>query len=321
MTAALTDACRRCRITLEADDLRCPVCALTTVANLAPHPPGTSILRCDGCGAAVSYNADAKAPKCGFCGSIMHLEQPHDPLERAEAMLAFRVAAQEADGALRSWMRTLGFFRPKDLATEAVLSTLQPLFFCAWLVDADALVSYTADSDEGACRSAWAPHAGQAPLAFRGLMVPASRGLQHAECAKLAPYYDLRALQAGAPQTPGAVVEEFDVQRSMARRRVVEALEVTAAERLQKERIIPGSRHRNVHVSALLRGLHTRRVLFPAYVLAYRYKGKPYRAIVHGTDAECTFGDAPVSWRKVIVVVAAAVLVIAALIAIAIATT
>jgi hypothetical protein len=231
-------------------------------------------------------------------------------------MLGFRVAPQEADGALRGWMRTLGFFRPKDLATEAVISTLQPLFFCAWLVDADALVSFTADSEAGSGRSSWAPHAGQTSLAFRGLMVPASRGLQHAECAKLAPHYDLRALQAATPQPPTFHVEEFDVQRSMARRRVVEALEVTAAERLQQERIIPGSRYRNVRVSALLRGLQTRRVLFPAYVLAYRYKGKPYRAIVHGMNAQCTFGDAPISWRKVIGVVLAVLLVIAAIVAI-----
>lgn len=311
MSTALALACRRCRVALDADDLRCPICALTTPANLAPRPPGASILRCDGCGAAISYNADAKAPKCGFCGSLMRLEQPQDPLERAELQLAFRVAPQEADGALRGWMRTLGFFRPNDLASESVISSLQPLFFCAWLVDADAMVSWSADSDAGSGRSSWAPHAGQTSLAFRGLMVPASRGLLHAECTRLAPHYDLHALQPASPAAADVHVEEFDVQRSMARRRVVEALELTAAARLQSEHVIPGSRYRKVQVAALLRGLQTHRVLFPAYVLAYRYKGKPYRAIVHGMDAHCTFGAAPVSWRKIVGVVLAVLLAVA----------
>ena len=215
-------------------------------------------------------------------------------------------------------MTTLGFLRPKDLATESVLATLTPLYFCTWLVDTEALVSFTADSDAGSGRSSWAPHAGQVAMPFRALMVPASRGLQHAECARLAPHYDLAALRpAEGPPPAGTLVEEFDVQRSMARRRVIEALESEAAARLQRERIVPGHRYRNVNVSALLRGLRTRRVLFPAYVLAYRYKGKPYRAIVHGTEASCTFGDAPVSWRKVLGIVAAVLLVLVAIVALA----
>lgn len=310
MSTALALTCRRCNVALEQDDLRCPICALATTADLAPRPPGATILRCDGCGAAVSYNADAKALKCGFCGALMRLEQPQDPLERAESLLEFRVAPEQADRALRGWMRTLGFFRPNDLASESVIATLQPLFFCAWLVDADSTISWSADSDAGSRRSSWAPHAGQTSLAFRALMVPASRGLLHEECARLAPHYDLRALKPATPQPAGVHVEEFDVQRSMARHRVVEALELTAADRLQRDGVIPGSRYRNVHVAALLRGLHTRRVLFPAYVLAYRYKGKPYRAIVHGMDAGCTFGASPVSWRKVLVLVVAVLLVL-----------
>lgn len=304
--------CRRCHVELADDDLRCPVCALATPANLAPVRVGASILRCEGCGAAVKYDAEAKAPRCGFCGATMRLEQPSDPIERAELMLPFAVAAADADGALRTWMRTLGFFRPKDLASEATIATLTPLHFCAWLVDTEAWISFTADSEAGSGRSDWAPHAGQLSMPFRNLMVPASRGLQHAECAKLAPHYPLEALRpASAKVEAGQLIEEFDVQRSMARRRVTEALETEAAARLQRERLIPGSRYRNVRVAALLRGLRTRRVLFPAYVLAYRYKGKPYRAIVHGTDLRCTFGDAPVSWRKVIALVLVAVAAIA----------
>ena len=56
----------------------------------------------------------------------------------------------------------------------------------------------------------------------------------------------------------------------------------------------------------------------PAWILAYRYRGNPYRAIVHGQRSEVVFGRAPIDWRKVGWLVAAAA-VIAAIIALILA--
>ena len=54
----------------------------------------------------------------------------------------------------------------------------------------------------------------------------------------------------------------------------------------------------------------------PAWILAYRYRGSPYRAIVHGQRPEVVFGRAPVDWNKVgwLIAIAAAVAAIVALI-------
>ena len=76
---------------------------------------------------------------------------------------------------------------------------------------------------------------------------------------------------------------------------------------------VPGRRFRNVHASVLLTGLSTRRVALPVYVLAYRYDGKSYRALVHGTAEGVVMGDAPVSYRRVAVVVLGVVMLIAAI--------
>jgi hypothetical protein len=37
-------------------------------------------------------------------------------------------------------------------------------------------------------------------------------------------------------------------------------------------------------------------------VLTYRYKGSLYRALVHGQDPQLAFGEAPLSWAKVVLV-------------------
>lgn len=297
-------ACTRCSAELAADDLRCPVCAVVVAVDSTRAREGKTvarILRCRSCGAAVTYQAEAQAPKCGFCGTVMHVETPTDPVEQAEAVLPFAVPQQVAQDALRAWMKSLKWFRPSDLATASTIEQLHPLWWAAWRARANAEVSWTADSDAGSRQSSWAPHAGQAPMQFSSLIIPASRGLTATECFALVPHFDLSTV---APPTALSSddqgrVEHFDLQRSAARRYVLDAIERTAAAEMTRGQI-PGTRFRNVHVSVLLHGLDTDRIALPSYVLAYRYDGKLYRAIVHGQRADVVFGDAPRSWWKIL---------------------
>jgi hypothetical protein len=244
---------------------------------------------------------------------VTKLEQPLDPLEAAEAVLPFGVDASAAQSALRAWMRTLGFFRPSDLATRSTIDRLRPLWWAAWIFDAEALVSWSADSNAGARSASWAPHAGQAPMTFANVLVTASRGLTARECNLLTPYFNLAS--AGPPAaSASAWIERFDVQRAAARSIVADAIHATAVGRL-KEGTIPGSRFRNVHAAVLLRGLRTRRMALPTYVLAYEYDGRLYRALVHGQDARIVIGDAPYSIAKILLVIGAALAIIAIVVA------
>jgi hypothetical protein len=262
-------------------------------------------MRCDACGAAIAYDPSAQAPKCAFCASVMHLERIEDPVEQTEWILPFAVGPEQAQASLRAWMKTLGWYRPGDLATQSTIDSLRPIWWAAWIFDADALVSWTADSDYGNRRSYWAPHAGQTNMRFERILVNASRGLTIAEAGRLAGFFDLRTAGKQPHGPPGTVLESFDVQRSAARKRIADACEAEAAARVQREGHIPGSRFRNVRAAVVLHGLKTNRMALPVWILAYRYGDKLYRAIVHGQDARCVFGDAPISWMKITLLVLA----------------
>ena len=314
-------ACTRCETALEDGDLRCAICALPVPAVARPSDARrhAQVLRCGDCGAAVAFSAEAQAPRCGFCGATMAIEQPVDPIETARLRLPFSVDRDAALAALRGWLGRRGWFAPRALSSEAVLESVTPLSWAAWLVNAEALVAWTADSDAGANRSAWAPHAGSVSLEFHNIVVPASRGLREAECRLLIPYYELGHV-TGVERAPGAgevaaAIESFDAQRSAARRYVQDAIEATAKVRVEPE--IPGRRFRNVHVACLLERQTTDRIALPAWVLAYRYRGNPYRAIVHGQRAEVVFGKSPVDWARLGKLIAA-VAVIAAAVALAV---
>lgn len=308
--AALAD-CARCRTPLEDGDLRCAVCALP-----APLPPprlvgeGAQVLRCTECNAAVSYAPAVKAPHCAFCGAVMAIEQVADPIEAARRRVPFAVERDAAIATLRGWLAKRGWLAPKELHREAVFESLVPVSWASWVVDARASVAWTADSDQGAKKSAWAPHSGQVDLSFERMVVPATRGLTVVEANLLGPYYDLSTAVDAAAEGEHAV-EGFEAQRSAARAQVHVAMERVAKTRV--ERHIPGRRFRNIHVACRVVGLTTDRVALPAWVLSYRYRGTPYRAIVHGQRRDIVFGQSPIDWTKLALValgVAAAVAVL-----------
>ena len=304
--------CTRCATPLEHGDLRCAVCALVVAAAPEAAPAERArVVRCTACAAAIAFSPDVQAPHCSFCGAVATVEQPVDPIESAQLRLPFAVERDQAGAALRAWLGQRGWLAPGDLAAQARLEKLVPLSWAAWVVQADALVSWTADSNAGSHRSDWAPHSGQIRMTFENIVVPASRGLSFDECAKLTRSYDLSAARAvGADDAQVGPVEEFDAQRSAARRTVLQAIEAHAAHRLQQQRVIPGSRFRKVKVGVLLEGLTTRRVALPVWILAYRYRGAPYRALVHGQQAGCVVGKAPVSTAKIAAIFAVVIAVI-----------
>jgi hypothetical protein len=318
MAATATLSCEGCASPLEEEDLRCAICSRATARPALMRPRAVvQILRCRGCGAALAYSAEAGAPRCGFCRDVLVVETPRDPIDQADWVVPFAVPPDAAAASLHGWLSTLGFFRPSDLARTATVEGLVAIAWCGWLVDGDCQVSWAADSNAGSGRSAWAPHAGERPMPFRRIVVPASRGLRERECTRLVPSYDLAALVPTASQpTAFGVVEQFDVQRSAARRIVVAALESEASRRITSDGTVPGSRFRNVHVSILLSSLRTSRVALPAYVLAYRYGDRVDRAIVHGQDPRLAFGDAPFSIARIVLVIVGALVAAAIVVSI-----
>jgi hypothetical protein len=311
---SLESSCRRCHSALEAEDLRCTVCALPTPER--PRGPEglvkARVTRCGTCGAAIAYSVEAQAPRCAYCTSVMHTETQADPVDQAGRFVPFTVSPEAARQALQAFLGSGGFFRPSDLASAAAIDSLKPLWWPAWAFDAQAVVAWTADTNEDARRSDWAPHAGESQFVLRDILVSASRGLTLKETAALASAYDISQAVPG-PQGPSdAQVELFDVTRSGARRQILAAVQNEARGHIERKEFA-GRRHRNLHVAVVLSGLKTGHLALPAYVLAYRYRHKLYRVVVNGQQAACVLGDRPLSWGKV-VLTALATLVLAALV-------
>lgn len=298
--------CQRCGSASEAGDLRCPVCYLAIPHAASDTGRGTRvhIFRCASCGPAMEYRTTVQAPQCAFCGSVLKLEEQIDPVEQTEQYLPFTLDLRAATETYRGWLSRQGFFQPSNLASAARLESLRALWWTGWIVSADAIVTWTLDSNAGARRAAWAPHAGELRTEFGHIVIPATRGLSSHECARLIPTYTVAsAVDESQSHGTDEVRERFDVSRSVARGRIVEAIRGLAEARI-KGHEAPGTRFRNFHASIQLRGLRTRRVAFPAYAIAYRYRNRLYRTVISGQDTACVIGQTPISLLKVALLVA-----------------
>ena len=306
--------CGRCHGALEDADLRCPVCGRSTAALARRESVQVQVLRCTSCAASIAYDPDHEAPVCVYCGSVYELEIREDPIEQIDVYLPFLVQPQESREALKAWMGTLGWFRPSDLRSSSRLEELKPVWWVGWIFNATALVSWTADSNEGADDSKWAPHSGQEGFRFENLVISASQGLTYAEAMAVASTCDLSTRRPEPDGPPAAVTEVFSVRRSAGRERVHVAIDAESRQRVT-DTCVPGTRNRHVHTQVLLRNLETQRVAFPAYVMAYNYRGTLYRAVVSGQSRHSVQATAPYSLAKIVLAIAGGTALMAAVVA------
>lgn len=295
-----TDRCEVCHGLVDEEDLFCANCgaespsgrpASTAVATTAAHN-----FDCQGCGASMSYDASAQSLRCPFCGSTRLDERPDARVLAPSRVVPFRLDREAARQALRQWLAS-GFWRPGDLARTARIEALQAVYVPYWVFGARTHTYWTADTDRTppGSRAGWRPLAGERRGEYGGLMVGASGALTPAETQAIAPFDLSAATTPDAVDLDNATFEQFRVPRKYARPLARQGLE--ELERQACRTLVPGQA-RNVRVNLLVEGLTSEPMLFPVWVLAYRYQDRVYRFVINGQTGRAT-GMAPTSWAKV----------------------
>lgn len=308
--------CGVCHSLIDEEDLFCANCGTE-----APHVAGqdeaarpaactmrlaTHNFQCCGCGASMSYDAGAGSLRCPFCGSVELDRQRDARVLSPRRVVPFRIGREAATAAMRQWLGH-GFFRPGDLARQAAIVEMTPVYVPCWVFRAQTHTYWTADTSRTppGARSAWYPMAGEHRGGHGDLLIGASGVLAPAETAAICPFDLAEGVPPEEVDLDRVTVEQFSVPRKYARplaRRGIEqreAAEVAA-------RYVPG-RARNVRVNVRIEHMASEPVLLPVWTMAYRYEGQVYRFLLNGQTGKPT-GEAPTSMRKVLGVVAAVVL-------------
>ncbi len=308
--------CEVCGSLLDEEDLFCANCgtesphaekgdAAADVANRR----ATHNFECSGCGASMSYDANAGSLQCPFCASVDMVPQKDAKVLSPSRVVPFQVDRDAAVASMRRWLGR-GFFRPGDLARQASVVKMQPVYVPYWVFQANTHTNWTADTSQtpAGARGDWYPLAGEHRGRYDGLLIGASGALTPSETSRLCPFDLASAVTPAGVDLENVTVEQFSVPRKYARPLARGALQQNEAA-VCADRYVPG-RSRNVHANVLIESMAGEPVLLPVYVMAYRYNDRLYRFLVNGQTGRAT-GEAPRSLWKMLLIPAIILVVLA----------
>ena len=303
--------CTVCGGLIDEEDVFCANCGTEAPVGDDPRQvlatqTSTHNFVCDGCGASMSYDASARTLRCPFCGNS-HLSKQEDMKSVApQRIVRFSVDHDRASAILRQWLGR-GFWRPGDLASAAEITKVSAVYVPYWVFQARTHTYWTADSSDvpAGARGNWCPVFGEHHGVYEGVLIGASGVLTPHETSDLCPYDLAAAESADNVDTENMIVEQFRVQRKYARPLAHQGLE--NLDRQACQRYVP-AKCRNMRLNVLLEGLSSEPVLLPVWIMAYRYRDRLFRFLVNGQTGRAT-GQAPVSWNKILGVVAIAGLI------------
>ena len=311
----LITKCEVCQSLVDEEDLFCANCGTEAPKREEERDKPTDSARvarhnfeCSGCGASMSYDAEAEGLRCPFCGSVDMRQKEDAKILAPSRVVPFQFSRSEADSAMRRWLGR-GFWRPGDLARQADVVKMTPVYVPYWVFEATTHTHWTADTSQTpmGARGDWRPLSGEHRGSYSGLLIGASGALSPRETAAICPF-DL-----GAGKTPDEIdlenvtVEQFSRPRKYARPLARQGLEQSEAATCQS-RYVP-DRARNVHTNVRIESMSSEPVLLPVWIMAYRYRDKLFRFLINGQSGRAT-GQAPISLTKILVAAGIGVLAI-----------
>lgn len=256
----------------------------------------------------MSYDAAAEALRCPFCGSVDMNQRDDAKILAPSRVVPFKLSRQEAEATMRAWLGR-GFWRPSDLAREANVVKMAPVYVPYWVFQATTHTNWTADTSHTppGARGDWCPLSGEHRGHYAGLLIGASGALTPGETAAICPFDLAQGEPPEQVDLETVTVEQFSLPRKYARPLARRGLEASEAAACQSEHV-PG-RARNVHVNVRIESMSSEPVLLPVWIMAYRYRDKLFRFLINGQSGRST-GQKPVSVRKIVVAVVIAVVAV-----------
>jgi len=309
--ADLLEKCSVCRALIDEEDLFCANCGAEAPHREAKADADSRTFKhnfeCQGCGASMSYDAEAKTLACPFCGSEQLEERPPTKSLGPKRVVPFAVDRDSAIQAMRKWLGK-GFWRPGDLSERAAVTKMTAVYVPYWVFTARTFTYWTADSSQTpfGARGDWVPMSGEHRGQYSGVLIGASSVLTPAETSAICPFDLATGLPPESVDLQDVVVEQFRVQRKYARPLARQGLE--GMERQTCQQYVP-ARCRNLKVNVRMEGLSSEAVLLPIWVMAYRYQDRVFRFLLNGQSGRAA-GQAPTSWKKVVLVIVIAILAV-----------
>jgi len=289
-------------------------------------------LRCGGCGVRLTVPAETVLLSCPLCGSSQLSEAEELPGLRPDAVIPFRIDANEAGARFIRWISRLKM-APFSMKKQYAAGTLAGVYLPYWSFDAKTKTAYTGQAgdhyreadahtrtEDGRTearqkserKTRWRFVSGTYEKAFRGVIYNDAAGVDEEVIKKLEPF-KLGELEKFAPQHLAGFIAQryaFGPKAVWGRAKQFMSGEILEDVRgiVKRGSDVLGA----VRICPAYSDIQYRLMLLPVWISSYRYKNKTYGLYINGQTGEIT-GRFPKSALKILIIILACLAVLAAL--------
>ena len=287
-------------------------------------------VKCDGCGATVTFTPPEVAGECAFCGrKIVAQPRSADPILAPEGVLPFRVAEKQANEVIKKWIATR-WFAPNALKKLAYQEAVGGVYLPFWTYDVNTVTHYTGQRGEHyyvqetyqeidstgksvartrqVRKTRWYGASGTVTRWFDDVLVPATKSVARPRLVALEPW-DLDQLKRYEPvYLAGFKAQRYEVALSEGFEEAKAIMAPTIESDVRRD--IGGDEQRIERLATSYSGITFKHLLLPVYLGAYRFNGKVFQVMVNARTGEVQ-GDRPYSFWKIFFFVLMIIAVIA----------
>jgi ribosomal protein S27E len=288
-------------------------------------------VRCNNCGASITFEPPQVAGQCPFCAAAI-VSQPKlaDPTLAPQGIVPFTLGRREARKHLQEWIHSR-WFAPNALKELAQPEKIQGVYLPFWTYDAQTHSHYTGErgeyyyvtetysetNEEGETETKtrqvrhtrWYSVSGRVSRFFDDILVPATQ-LVDLDCLEaLEPWHLQESLR---PYDP-SYLAGFEAQRSQVSLKAGFAIAKSMMDApiySDVQRDIGGDEQRVGNISTSYSAITFKPILLPVWLTSYRYNNQQYQVLINARTGEVQ-GDRPYSTVKIILAVLAGILVAA----------
>jgi DNA-directed RNA polymerase subunit RPC12/RpoP len=286
-------------------------------------------VKCQSCGATVTFTPPEVARQCDFCGvQIVAQAKSADPILAPGGVLPFQITHQDANAGLRKWLQSR-WFAPNALKQFAQPTAISGVYLPFWTYDTNTTSYYTGERGEHyyvtetyyttdsngkqvqqtrqVQHTRWYPASGSVSRWFDDVLVAASVSLALKRLEALEPW-DLAELRPYDPAfLSGFKAQRYQVDLAQGFERVKQVAAGVIHGDVCSD--IGGDEQRVHNISTSYSGITFKHLLLPVYAGAYRFNQKVYQIVVNGRTGEIQ-GDRPYSVWKILLLVAGLLLLV-----------
>ena len=268
-------------------------------------------IRCESCGGEVIFQGTLTSTYCPYCASPLQRDKIHDAPSRipVDGVLPFLVPEQTAAHGLRQWVRSL-WWAPNDFLKQGANGKFNGVYLPYFTYDALTFTRYAGQRGdyyyvtvgEGNNRRTerrirWSFTDGEFQRFFDDVLVIAARHQSEALVRSLEPWPLEKCIPFTQHVLAGFFARTYDVSLedgfTTARQRIESALSTDVRQRIGGDVQNVSSQQSNYSAITF------KHLLLPIWLLAYRYRDKPYRVMINAVTGEVS-GERPYSVVKII---------------------